>query len=167
MEHKKAELYTIVVRLIAVMLLLVLLTSGLVSGHYARYTTYGDSIDNARAAKYQIDVSSAAEDSLTLSSESPAVYTLSVTSSSEVAVEYDLSVDFPDYFPDGIAIELKCGDKTTQMVRNNTQYFAKNVGAFPAQGGTHTYTMKFIVTQPVGANVLSGVSVRVDARQVD
>ena len=51
---KKLEVHTIVLRLAAVLLSLVMLTTGLVSGRYARYATSETGSDSARVAKFTV-----------------------------------------------------------------------------------------------------------------
>lgn len=54
MGRGKLELHTIVLRLAAVLLSLVMLTTGLVSGRYARYVTSASGSDSARVAKFTV-----------------------------------------------------------------------------------------------------------------
>ena len=54
MGRRKLELHTIVLRLAAVLLSLVLITTGMVSGRYARYVTSASGSDSARVAKFTV-----------------------------------------------------------------------------------------------------------------
>ena len=54
MGRGKLELHTIVLRLAAVLLSLVLITTGMVSGRYARYVTSASGSDSARVAKFTV-----------------------------------------------------------------------------------------------------------------
>ena len=54
MGRGKLELHTIVLRLAAVLLSLVLITTGMVTGRYARYVTSSTGSDNARVAKFTV-----------------------------------------------------------------------------------------------------------------
>lgn len=54
MGKGKIQLHTVVLRLAAVLLSLVLLTSGIVSGRYARYVTSATGSDSARVAKFTL-----------------------------------------------------------------------------------------------------------------
>lgn len=54
MGREKLELHTIVLRLAAVLLSLVLITTGMVSGRYARYVTSASGSDSARVAKFTV-----------------------------------------------------------------------------------------------------------------
>ena len=54
MGRGKLELHTIVLRLAAVLLSLVLITTGMVTGRYARYVTSSTGSDNARVAKFAV-----------------------------------------------------------------------------------------------------------------
>lgn len=159
--------HVIVLRTAAVLLILVMLSISMVAGRYARYTTTATASDSARAAKYHIAIDPGADDSITLSPDSPASYTFSVTSSSEVAVEYDLRILLPQALPDGIEISLTRDATAIALTSESNQYTAVNAGTFSPQGGTHTYTLTFAATKPIGAETMSGISIGVDARQVD
>lgn len=159
--------HVIVLRLAAALLILVMLTTGMVFGRYARYTSAATDGNSARVAKYEISVSSDSNESITLSNGAPASYSFSVISESEVSVKYDLTFVLPQALPAGIDISLKCGDETKKPEQTDNQYIAKNAGTFSPQGGTHEYTLIFTATQPVAAGSLTGISIRVDARQVD
>lgn len=159
--------HVIVLRLAAVLLILVMLSTSMVAGRYARYTSTAIASDSARVAKYEISVSAASNESIALSDGAPASYSFSVTSESEVSVEYDLTIILPQSLPTGIDISLKYGDETKTLEQTGNQYTARNVGTFSPQGGTHEYSLIFTATQPVGAGTLAGISIRVDTRQVD
>lgn len=161
--------HVIVLRLAAVLLVLVMLSTSMVAGRYARYTSTVTASDSARVAKYEITVSSEPNESIALSESTPASYRFSVTSGSEVTVEYDLTIILPQAqaLPTGIDISLKYGDEIVNLKQTGNQYAAKNVGTFSPQGGTHEYTLVFTATPPVGAGTIDGISIRVDARQVD
>lgn len=51
---QKREVHTILLRLAAVLLSLVLITTGIISGRYARYVTSASGSDSARVAKFSI-----------------------------------------------------------------------------------------------------------------
>lgn len=159
--------HVIVLRLAAVLLVLVMLSTSMVAGRYARYTSTATASDSARVAKYEITVSSDPNESIALSEGTPASYRFSVTSGSEVTVEYDLVIILPQALPTGIDISLKYGDETKTLTQTGNQYTARNVGTFRPQGGTHEYTLVFTATQPVGAGMLTSIAIQVDARQVD
>lgn len=164
-ENRK--IHVIVLRTAAVLLVFVMLSTSLVAGRYARYSTTVTASDSARVAGYQISVSSSSGNDITLSTESPASYTFSVASASEVAVEYDLIITLPKALPGGVSLSLTQGETGIALTPENNTYTATKAGTFSAQGGAHEYTLTFTATQPVGADTLESISVRVDARQVD
>ena len=159
--------HVIVLRLAAVLLVLVMLSTSMVAGRYARYTATATASDSARVAKYAISVSSNSNENIALSDGVPASYSFSVTSESEVTVEYDLVIILSQEIPSGIDISVKYGDETKSLTQTGNQYTARNIGTFSPLGGTHEYTLIFTATQPVGAGTIDGISIRVDARQVD
>lgn len=92
------KLNSILMRTVAVLLMLVLVTSGMVSGRFARYVTTAEYSDSARVAKFHI-VNTADEIFNTVSV--PALVTpgeitaegISLQNHSEVAVEFVVTVD--------------------------------------------------------------------------
>lgn len=54
MKKKKFDFHTFVMRLAAVLLSLVMLTTGMISGRYARYVTSATGSDGARVAKFTV-----------------------------------------------------------------------------------------------------------------
>ena len=164
------KLNSILMRTAAVLLLLVMLTTSVVSGHYARYTTTVTSGDSARVAKYEVTVAAASADTLKLDpngTDKTASYNFSVTSGSEVTVEYDLVVVFPKAMQEGITLTLTQGSTEISLTQDGNIYKAANAGTFSPTGGTHAYTLTFAATEPIGADELKDIAIRVDARQVD
>lgn len=159
--------HVIVLRLAAVLLVLVMLSTSMVAGRYARYTATATASDSARVAKYEITFSSDPNESIALSEGAPASYRFSVTSGSEVTVEYDLVIILPKALPDGITISLSNGTTNVDLTAEGNQYVAVKAGTFAPQGGTHTYTLTFTATKAIAADTLSKIAIRVDARQVD
>lgn len=95
---KLEKLNTILMRTVAVLLMLVLLSSGIVSGRYARYTTRQTMEDSARVARFSVT-----EESSLFSESVPvqiipggtATNDIAVANDSEVAVRYTVTVDNP------------------------------------------------------------------------
>ena len=159
--------HVIVLRLAAVLLILVMLSTGMVAGRYARYISTATGSGGVGVAKYDISVSAQSSNNLTLASNAPANYTFTVTSCSEVSVEYDLVIILPKALPDGITISLSNGTTNVDLTAEGNQYVAVKAGTFTPQGGTHTYTMTLTATKAIAADTLSKIAIRVDARQVD
>ena len=95
MDCKKVN--SILMRVLAVLLMLVLVTSSMVSGRYARYVTTATYEDSARVAKFNI-----VETKGTAFTQIPAKITpgevteyISVQNYSEVAVEFTIKVESP------------------------------------------------------------------------
>lgn len=165
-ENKKA--YVIVLRLAAVLLILVMLSTSMVAGRYARYTSTAIGSDSIGVAKYEVSVSAQSSNNLTLAPNTPANYTFTVSSGSEVSVEYDLIIILPKALPDGVTLSLSNGTKNISLATaDGIHYTAANAGTFTPQGGTHTFTMTLTATRAIAADTLSKIAIRVDARQVD
>lgn len=160
-ENRKPHM--IVLRLAAVLLVLVMLSTSMVAGRYARYVTTATASDSARVAKYDISVASPSPNSLTMSQDASVEYNFTVTSNSEVSVEYDLIITLPTALPSGVTVTLTGNGKNIGLNPGTNE--CKNVGTFSPQGGTHTYTIIFAANEAIGS--ISPISIRVDTRQVD
>lgn len=96
---------TILMRVIAVLLMLVLLSTAAVTGRFARYISSSTGSDSARVAKFNVDYT------LTPVEGKNGEFTLQVTNKSEVAVEYSVRVVFDNELSDG-NLEVKINDTT-------------------------------------------------------
>ncbi len=134
-------------------------------GVFARYGTSGWGADGARVAKFNVStfVREGQESNLSLSTGTPsATYSFTVKSGSEVAVEYDVVLKFPQILPDGIKLTL---DGKTPSVQD-TIYTFENVGTFSANGGEKEHTLT-ITSDLIYRVSQSGITVQVVARQID
>ena len=95
MDCKKIN--SILMRVLAVLLMLVLVTSGMVSGRYARYVTTATYEDSARVAKFNIVETRGAALTQIPAKIAPGEVTeyISVRNYSEVAVEFTIKVESP------------------------------------------------------------------------
>lgn len=159
----------IALRTAAVLLILVMMTTSIVSGRYARYTSSATVSDSARVAKYDVSVKAITGDQIVLdpNSSNTASYNFSVTSGSEVTVEYDLLIELPQALQEGIVLSLAQGEGNIPLTKTDNTYTAENAGTFTPQGGTHSYILTFTADLPIGADQLNNVAIRVNARQVD
>ena len=84
---------SLMIRIAAAMLCLVLLSFHMLSGLYARYTTSGKGEDTARVAKFDVQVvgDNAKDISISSVTSSSSFYQFTIANNSEVAVKYDLT----------------------------------------------------------------------------
>ena len=142
-----------------VLLCLVLFSTYLTGGLYARYTTSASGSDSARVARFEITGGGNWTDStenidLDLNFFDPnktsASLTFEITSGSEVAVKYDVVITMPDQ-PDGYDyswLEIKLGEATPSSVNGNVYTFS-GVGSFVPNysGDSHKHTLSFAIKQ--------------------
>ena len=150
-----------------ILLLLTMITTHMTSGLYARYVATSSGGDSARVAAF--DVSS----QLTADSEVNGKYTLTVSSASEVAVEYKIVVTFDA----PMSVALNDGTPQTRPAGENTVTFTNEDWKFAP--GTHSaeYTLQFAmadwtyitktVTNEQEASQTIAFSVDVVAEQID
>ena len=170
-----------------VLFCLVLFSTYLTGGLYARYTTSASGSDSARVARFEITGGGNWTDStenidLDLNFFDPnktsASLDFTISSASEVAVEYDVVITMPT-LPnecDYSWLEIKLGEATPSSVNGNVYTFS-GVGTFaPNYSGApseHTLTFailqKFWGTPPAGLMDLKDgtVEITIRAEQID
>lgn len=143
----------------------------------ASYKTEASGGDSARVARFVVAAKPIVgqSESLTLDSEkTSAEYKFTVSNNeggkvNETATKYDVVVTLPDALPNGVTMTLKNDDKeVSPTTADNTKYTFKDVGTFPA--GTekkHNLTLTFTAGDGAESGTRSGISIEVDARQVD
>ena len=160
------------------LLCLALFSANLTSGLYARYTSTASGSDSARVARF--DVNNTVQsgdasihlhffDASLLSDE----VTFTVTSSSEVAVGYSVTVTMPTSDPYSSWLDVTLGDSTPTSRTDNSFTFS-NVAYFePNDGRTHEHSLFFkIKDESVGKpgslrDVSGNVVITVRAEQID
>ena len=124
------KINAILMRTVAVLLMLVLVTSGMVSGRFARYVTTATYEDGARVAKFNI-VEEGTFFTQMRANVAPGISTemISVKNYSEVAVEFTVTVDNV-YHNIPLDFEVKNGDTTLTKSENadGTVSFTGNIG---------------------------------------
>lgn len=108
--------HVIVLRLAAVLLILVTLSTSMVAGRYARYTTTASGSDSARVAKFLVTETNTdglftQNVSINVAPGLTSRNTIDVTNSSEVAVNYCIDVN-NTYENLPLKFEIKVGEAT-------------------------------------------------------
>ena len=172
MGRGKLELHTIVLRLAAVLLSLVLITTSMVSGRYARYVTSATGSDSARVAKFMVtqqsitrgeteDLTKTIPMPLILPGESHTV-NIAIAHDAEVAVNNIIEVSSTNNLP----LQFSVSDRSSQQVLGNpaSEYFAP---------GKHTkeYTVTISWPDTTNAQAYIGMvdllTIKVTTQQVD
>lgn len=139
--------------LAGILFCLVLITTALMSGLFARYCSTAEGRDTARVAKF--DVSSLLLPALAegkeqhqvdvvcaQAKEESGVFQLTVTSDSEVAVQYALEITFDSDIPDGVSVTLD--DTPVELEENSLAWRKEAAGTFPpGMGNTKDHTLTF------------------------
>lgn len=157
---------SIMMRIAAVLMCLVLLSLHLMSGLYAKYSSSGNSDDSARVAKFQVNVTGTPNAvSIDSKANNNGTYTITVTNESEVAVSYEILPVTPTSKNSGYNYDLGA----------ITASFDSNSGTLAPGATSAAHTLTFTVdwakfTQNVSgkdvtANLSFTVTVHVD--QVD
>lgn len=161
-----------------VLLCLTLLSSNLTSGLYARYSTTASGSDSARVAKFDVrNTVSSASTNIQLNFYDPSHFTdtvlFTVTSSSEVAVRYSVTVTMPDDELNYNWLEVKLGDSESSQTADNTFTFSK-VGEFtPGATGEQSHILSFTIKDSYKGkpgslkDMRSCVTITVHAEQID
>lgn len=109
-----------------VLLCLTLFSIHLTSGLYAKYTAKGNGEDDARVAKFDVDVVGSEDIAVRYNTVTDNVYEFEVTNKSEVAVEYQITVT--DLSSNGVVSVLD-----------------SNSGQLAANGGAKDHKLTFAV----------------------
>ena len=172
----------VVFRLGIILLCCMLFSTYLMGNLYARYTTTASGSDSARVAKFDVvNAIQTATQTIQLhfykSDMLNDTVGFSVTSSSEVAVKYDVVVTIPTMNSyDWLVVELKLGDTVINGTANGNKFTFSNVGTFSPNDATQRdYTLTFSIkpesqgNPPAGlTNVTDGeVTITVHAEQID
>ncbi len=143
-------------------------TSFMTLSYMAKFVSTDEAGDGARVAKFDISsiIANGQEGSIVLSANSSsATYSFSVTSESDVAVEYDVVLEFPDALSENVKLALDSAENTPDNEGN--AYTFTDAGEFPVGGGTNTHTLIFNVSEFGAEAVWEDVAVKVVARQID
>ena len=105
----KLDIHAVLMRLVCVLLMMVLVTTGMVSGQLARYITSAAGTDYARVAEFDITQTGTLTESFTLPIAPGGSIQRAVTvrNSSEVAVNYRIAVSNPE---DNLPLEFSAVD---------------------------------------------------------
>ena len=173
-------------RIALVLFCLVLFSTYLTGGLYARYTTSASDSDSARVAVFRITGSNSWEQGtevdLNLSFFDPNLASdtlrFSISSQSEVAVTYSLEIEMPELDDNGnevnyqwLTVKLDSGAPITAV---GNKFQIANIGAFaPNQTGEHEHTLTFSIGDDymglpnVVGDVTGKVSITLRAEQID
>ena len=176
-SNKKAPL---VFYIGACLLVMVLFSVNMTSGLYARYATEATGSAGARVAKFDVASDKKSEFSINLDFYDPAKQTASiqfaVTSSSEVAVEYDVVLELPTQMINWIStgtIIINMDGTATYVIdtANNTVTF-EGKSFSPNESTTiqtHTITLSINPKTILFTNVkiTESATLRVHAEQID
>lgn len=158
------RLGSLMMRIAAVLLCLVMVSVHLMSGMYAKYTTNGSGTDDARVAKFDVEINGSADVTVDCKTGDNGTYEITVNNKSEVAVSYTISVTT------AVAKDSLNFDKSAVTAELDT-----DKGALPVSGsGTHILTFTVndwskITKNMTGENGLVSLNftVTIDVVQVD
>lgn len=144
----------ILIRVALVALVLVLLSVHLMGGLFAKYTSNAEGSDEARVAKFDVEVTGNATADVEIISDplnDTAAYQITITNQSEVAVHYNISVTYKNTVPGvthsfdadsgDLAVGLASATHTLTFSVTDWAAFTKN-----KTGASATDTLNFTVT---------------------
>lgn len=118
----------IMMRLAAVLFCLVMISTHLMGGLYARYVTKGTGSDSARVAKFDVEGSGSGEIALQAESTAEGKYTINVTNNSEVDVSYDVDVVFNKDVVNWVNLQIDGKTAAETLEEGVTTFHFDNVG---------------------------------------
>lgn len=147
MKHNTVDLNSILLRTAAVLLMLVLISTSIVSGRYARYTTASSSYDGARTAAYIFEMNDTSGQYIDISDiQKPGdskTYTFTLTNKknqqiSEVNEKYQLTLELIGNLP--LTCELS-GNETLSATGVSEKISGAEYTFEASAEHTHTYTL--------------------------
>ena len=169
-----------------VLFCLVLFSTYLTGGLYARYTTSASGSDSARVAIFQIQGENSWEQgtevdlNLNFFDPTQATDTLSfaITSASEVAVRYSVEIVMPKKYDNGNIIDYQwltiTLDKAPPVTSETNVFTIANIGTFsPNDGSKYEHTLTFTILDDymglpnVVGDITGKVIITVRAEQID
>lgn len=169
--RKKWNIHTFIPRLAAVLLMLVLVTTSMVTGRYARYTTSSSGSDSARVAAFKISQSVVqGETDMTATVPMPEIkpgetvnYTVVVNMDTEVAVRNTITVSS---LYGNLPLQFKIGESGTDGTQGGTY-------SQDCQPGEYQKTYEASVTWPAIENSVNYIgmvdllTITVTSEQID
>ena len=124
----------------AVLFCLVIISTAMMSGLYARYTSRNSGEDSARVAKFTVGADLDTNDVTANLSQNvnDGTFKLTAENLSEVSVRYDVTVTAN--LPAGVTLTI---DGNAPSSSADGTYTFSNVGEFPANMGTEDHIIKF------------------------
>lgn len=153
MVQKKKNSSPVVLRLAAVLMILVLMTTGIVSGRYARYVTTASNSDSARVAAFVFEVMEQGGQDWQLNLDSlqkpgdQQSFSFAVTNTlgegkvSEVSIGYTVSVKAEGSIPVTITVKEAEEQKLTLDCTGNVSSSFHGVAFEAADAKTHNYIL--------------------------
>ncbi len=147
----------------------VILTTG---ATFARYSSSVSDWAGARVAKFEVSMNAQGSDitlngAATQDDEMSGTYGFTVSSNSEVAVEYDIVIEFTKAPPEGLSLQID--DSTVQAADGTTTAFSFDGGTFApndSNSSAHTLTVSGNLEELV-TDFADTVTVNVYATQID
>lgn len=144
MRNIKSRSGTVMLAVALSLLCFVLISTYMMSGLYARYTSSGSGDDTARVAKFDVSYAWEGEVDIKVQNSLEGSYTFSVTNNSEVAVRYSLYLNFDTAFPEYLTVKVDDTDGTFSADRKTVTF--ENVGDIAVAASGKTHVLKFTVS---------------------
>lgn len=140
-HRKQRDIHGFLFKTAAILLMLVLVSTSLVTGRYARYTTTAESSDSARVAKFEVTGVKKNDVSIECKTTDSGECVFSVNNESEVAISYTIGVSTDNL--DKLTVKLD-GNNGTE--NGNLVSFTASKTLAPGATGTD-HTLSFTVDQ--------------------
>lgn len=123
----------IMMRLAAVLFCLVMFSTYLMGGLYARYVTRGGGDDSARVAKFDVKGTGGGLVTVRAEAAESGQYAITVTNLSEVDVSYDVDLIFSREIADWVTLKIGETVAAEQETEDQTVFHFEKVGALNPQ----------------------------------
>ena len=141
-SQRKYSPHTIIFGIALVLFCLVIISTYMMSGMYARYRAADDATDQARVATFSVDADWGDDFTIDATKTAEGTYTISLTNHSEVAVRCDLVLTLDENVLNALDIALD-GNAGTRV--GNTVTF-QNIHSFDPDDTSSSHTLEFTVS---------------------
>ena len=140
----KKSLGSIMICMACTLFCLVLISTSMMSGLYARYTARGEGNDSARVAKFVVGGALSPENVLVDigKGQTDGVFSLTTQNASEVSVKYDVIIETVTALPEGVAVKLD----DEQGILSDGKYTFTDVDSLSPNLDSGSHEIKFTVS---------------------
>ena len=144
--RSSVNLGSILIRIAAVMFVLIMITTHMLGGMFARYVSNGQGADAARVAGFDVKVTGPVENvECNITALEPGKISLSVKNDSEVAVSYSFRIVINEQAGCGVRVTLDDDKNLEFLPKERSELTFSSVGYLGVNAAEVSHTLAFTV----------------------